>query len=480
MWKTYYSPKSLEEAVTLISEHRNHGRIIAGATDLLLEMENGKRPQIDVLIDITRIPGLDHITIDDFGWIHIGPLVTHNQCVRSEMINERAFCLTRACWAVGSPQIRNRGTIAGNLITASPANDTISPLIALNAQVTLRSKSGDRVLPLRSFYTGVRKTVMKTDEIMIDIAFSAPPSTTRSIFMKVGLRKAQAISLVNTAVVLEAPKNRVTQVSIAMGSVAPTIVRAEEAEAYLHDKLLTSDVISEAGRLASETATPIDDIRASAWYRKQMVQVCTRRALTLLTEGKERDDFPEAPVMLCSPSSWEVKTPLDGLLIHDGEQPIRTTINGKSYTFRNEFTKTLLSLLREDTDLLGTKDGCTEGECGSCTVILDGKAVLSCLVPAPRAHGSEIVTVEGIHRDGYLHPIQEAFVREGGVQCGFCTPGLMMSGAVLLEERNQPSRDEIKQAIAGNLCRCTGYYNILAAFEKAADPNFQSTIPYPS
>ena len=109
---------------------------------------------------------------------------------------------------------------------------------------------------------------------------------------------------------------------------------------------------------------------------------------------------------------------------------------------------------------------------------MDGKAVLSCMIPAPRAHGSKITTIEGIHRGDLLHPLQVAFVTEGGVHCGYCTPGLLMSGAMLLEERNHPSPDDVKQAIAGNLCRCTGYYNILAAFEKAADPDFQSTIPY--
>ncbi len=150
------------------------------------------------------------------------------------------------------------------------------------------------------------------------------------------------------------------------------------------------------------------------------------------------------------------------------KKEISLKVNGDNYTGFVSSNRTLLSFLREDLNLTGAKEGCGAGECGACTVIMDGKAVNSCLVLAVEADGSEIQTIEGLSSQGKLHPIQESFIRHQGVQCGFCTPGMIMSAKALLDRNPHPSRQEIKEAIAGNLCRCTGYTPIIDAIQDVA------------
>ncbi len=149
--------------------------------------------------------------------------------------------------------------------------------------------------------------------------------------------------------------------------------------------------------------------------------------------------------------------------------PLTMTVNGRQVTLQIESDELLVDVLRDRLDLIGTKIGCNEGECGACTVIMDGQAVLSCLIPAMRAQGRKVTTIEGLSDGDTLHPLQQAFVEHGAVQCGYCTPGFIMSAKALLDENKHPSRDEIKEAIAGNLCRCTGYVKIIEAIEAVAN-----------
>lgn len=487
MYKSYFSPSTLAEALALKADLRDRARVIAGGTDLLLEIERGARRTPDgdppALIDLTRVPGLADIREAD-GRIHLGPLVTHNQCAASPLIVGKAFPLARACWEVGAPQIRNRATVAGNIITASPANDSIVPLLALDATVTLTSADrGERTLPLADFMTAFRRVDLADDEILTGISLRALNENERGSFIKLGLRRAQAISVVSVAVVLTlssdpSPSQGVGHLSgalataqIALGAVTPVVTRAAAAEAFLAGKSLTDETIAEAARLAVTAASPIDDIRASAEYRRGMVEALTARLLHQLRDGHERDGWPQKPVTLWgrTDGKWPVEngrqTADGGPRTDDATRNSQLTIvNGEPVELPAQMT--LLDSLRA-AGYGGVKEGCAEGECGACTVFLDGMAVMACLVPAERAGGSEIVTVEGLGDSEKLHPIQAALAHSGGVQCGYCTPGFVMSGAKLLEESPHPSRDEATQAVTGNLCRCTGYRKILDALVAA-------------
>ena len=464
MYRFCESPLTIEDALRLKAEHGAAARFIAGGTDLLIDLardgaEDGARLG---LIDLTRIPGLADIREED-GEIHLGPLVTHNQCVRSALIVDGAFALARACWEVGAPQIRNRATVAGNLVTASPANDTIVPLLALDASVRLESAArGSRTLPLARFFRGVRQVDLADDEMLTRISIPVSGSARRENFIKLGLRRAQAISVLSVAGSLACDGSdwqdaTVTHAAVALGAVAPTVVRAAEAEAYLVGRTLTEETVEEAARLATAQARPIDDLRGSAEYRVAMVETLVARLLRQLRDGRERDGWLETPVTLWGDTEgrWPVST-------RSGPE---ATVNGAAVELEGGMT--LLDSLRA-AGVVGVKEGCAEGECGACTVYLDGMAVMSCLVPAERAAGSEVVTVEGLtgpagQSTELLHSVQQALIESGGVQCGYCTPGIVMSAAALLAERPGPSRLEAQEALAGNLCRCTGYRKILDA-----------------
>ncbi len=468
MWEAYHNVSAIDQALALLNEQGRAARIVAGGTDLILEMERGAHPQVKTLIDITRVPGLDRIALTG-DRIVLGPLVSHNQVVASKLIRKRALPLAQASWEVGAPPLRNRATVAGNLITASPANDTITALIALDAEVTLASAAAERNIKLADFYSGFRQTVLRPDELMREIRFPPLRADQHGLFLKLGLRRAQAISVVDAAVVLTVgPSGAVSDARIALGSVAPTIVRARPAEDYLIGKSLTVDVIAQAGRLASESVKPIDDLRGSANYRSEMVKILVARALRQLNSAPPEDRIPERPPMLWGAAEGILSRGLPAAIAHAPDTPIESRVNGAELRATGGQQKSLLHWLRDEAKLPGVKEGCAEGECGACAVFLDDEAVLSCMVHAPRAHGADIVTVEGLQTGEALHPIQQAFIDQGAVQCGYCTPGFLMAGAKLLDEIETPDTEQINYSISGNLCRCTGYYKIVDAFHQAA------------
>ncbi|GCE12847.1 FAD binding domain-containing protein [Tengunoibacter tsumagoiensis] len=451
MWDIYCQPTTLFEAISLLDRYGPEARLIAGGTDILLELQRGLRPS-SVLIDITRLSELDFIR-NEQGVLVLGALTTHNAVLCSTDCQTYAPLLVQACQEVGAPQIRARATLAGNLLTASPANDTIPPLMALDASVVLMSCAGERIVSLRDFYTGVRHTVCRPNELLREIRFPTLSIQQRSLFLKLGLRRAQAISVVNAAfVLLFDGDNRVEKAAITLGSVAPTVIHARRVETFLQGQELNEQVCKEAGAIVAQDIRPISDIRASATYRQQALS-------SLLAHGLQRLTHPvlpeqKRPVTLETAAKRAHPLPF--------RRQIETTLNGQPTSWPHASQKTLLNALREDAGLTGTKEGCAEGECGACTVWLGGQAVMSCLVPAVQAHGAEITTIEGLAGE-QLHPLQQSFIDHGAVQCGFCIPGMLMAGAKVLDEVQHPTIEQVQVALSGNICRCTGYRKIIEA-----------------
>ena len=485
--KRYIAPESLQDALAALAAHGPSARVIAGGTDLLLELSRGARTNIDTLVDLSVLDGLDTVTERD-GRVQLGPLVTHGDVVGWERILAVGLPLAQACLEVGGPQLRNRATIVGNIVTASPANDTISALYALGADVTLASAGGtERTLPIQEFLTGFRTTALAPGELVTRIAFDALGGDRRGIFVKLGLRRAQAISVVHAAaVVTTRPDGTVADLVVALGSVGPTIELVDGAADIARGRPL-AEAAADVAEASRGAVTPIDDLRSTAQYRSHSIAVVVERALRSLAAGTEAATWPRNPPRLVAAGDASRRRPAAGppggaaaaeappSVVMDGtgdrvrrdlsdSDVIVSTVNGTVRRAANAAGRTLLDWLRLDLGLTGTKEGCAEGECGACTVHLDGKAVLSCLVPAARADGATVTTVEGVAPpEGGLHPAQQALADCGGVQCGFCTPGFVMSAVMLAAENPNPDRAQVEHGLAGNLCRCTGYYSIISA-----------------
>ncbi len=477
MWQQYIHVEKIEGVLEVLSTEGQKARVLAGGTDLILEYRNGQRNDVDTIIDISRIPGMGKITKDG-ETITLDAMVTLSDCVASEVLQVYALPLVQACMSIGAPQIRNRGTVVGNLVTASPANDTIPVLVALDADIHIQSKRGNRIVEIGKFYQGVRRTVLLPDEMVTGVSFKALKENQKGVFIKHALRNAQAISLVNVCIILTAGAGgTVKSAAITLGAVAPTIIHVRAAENVLIGKPLSENQIEAAKELVMDAIKPISDVRCSSAYRKAISGVLIKRGLTQLQKAESDLRTGEAPVLLWGKKSnplHECRLSQDADNLHyefskSDNLELVTTVNGQEYQIRTGKSKTLLDMLRDDLGLMGTKEGCAEGECGACTVYLDGAAVLSCLIPAERAHHAEITTIEGLSNGDKLNIVQEAFVENGAIQCGFCTPGFVMSATKLLEEIDNPSLEQIKIGISGNLCRCTGYYKIVKAIESAAE-----------
>ena len=273
----YYCPESVKEACEILNQCGARAKVLAGGTDLLPNMKNEVIAP-GVLVSLKEIKGLNGIAyVPDRGVI-IGAKATQNDLANSSLLQNRYPSVPEAAHSMANNQIRNRGTIGGNLVSAVPSADLPPILIALDASITLAGPHETRTIPLEKFFIGPRCSVIVNNEILTEIVIPGQ-ATTGSAYLKFGLRRSGALAVVGVATSVIADGTYVEGVRIVLGAVAPTPVRAWEAEQLLTGNLVTENLLEEVGRAAAKECRPISDIRGSEEYRRDMVRVFTKRAL---------------------------------------------------------------------------------------------------------------------------------------------------------------------------------------------------------
>ncbi|MFP4499254.1 MAG: FAD binding domain-containing protein [Vulcanimicrobiota bacterium] len=276
----YYRPTLLKEALEFLKEHKNSIIPLAGCTDLSVAKHRGDL-KAENYLDLTFIQNLNVIKEED-EFLFIGPLVTHSQAAASPVLHEKGAILSQACATVGSPQIRNRGTVGGNICHGSPSGDSIPAFYTLNSELKLQNEDGERWIQISDFFTGPGKTVRKNDELLTAIRFKPLSQDYFCLYQKLGQRKSLACSKASVAFVAKKENARIADVRIAMGAVAPTVIRASKTEEFLAGKQITPELIKKASEMIQDEVTPIDDLRSTACYRKKMMGVLLEKVLEKL------------------------------------------------------------------------------------------------------------------------------------------------------------------------------------------------------
>jgi len=280
----YHEPSSVDEATRLMGEIGGEASVLAGGTDLLVNMKMGKTAPKHV-VSLSRIQELRDVRRQQ-GTLTLGACLTAGELKEQEQIQAEFNGLCQSAGSLGSPLVRNLATVGGNIVTARPAADLPPSLIAYGASILLRKEKGERLLPLEEFFKGPGQTVKEPQEILCAVILNEPPPYSGGGYVKLGVRKALEISLVNVAAffALDGPSGPIQEARIVLGAVAPVPIRAPSAEAVLMGEKPDDQLFGKAGNAASIDAKPIDDFRASAEYRREMVKVLTKRALKLAYE----------------------------------------------------------------------------------------------------------------------------------------------------------------------------------------------------
>lgn len=465
MWQQYHLANTVEDALRTLEHWNGQARLIAGGTDLLLDVRGGKYCPA-CLVDISRIPGLDDIR-EEGDFIVVGACTTFHNLWTSPLIQKEARLLAEASGHLGAWTIQNVATLGGNVVTAQPAGDGSIALLALGAEAEIARLEGRRWVAVSSLFAGPGKSrVDPSREIVTRFRWRKPGPRQASAYERIAQRETMALPIACCGVELQLMEDleRIAWARIALGPVAETPLRMVCAEDFLRGAPCQEESYAYAAEQATLACSlRTSRLRATREYREEIVGVLVRRALRRAVELARREESPPVAGRFQPNPPW---SSVPWTPIRDGR--LSFVLNGREVILTPKPDATLAQVLREELGLTGTKVACGEGDCGACTVLVDGQTVVSCLYPAWKAHGRRVQTIEGMAQDGRLHPVQQALVNHDAIQCGYCTPGMVLTATSLLHQIPEPTTEEIKRALGNNYCRCTGYVKIIEAIKDAA------------
>jgi xanthine dehydrogenase iron-sulfur cluster and FAD-binding subunit A len=469
----YSRPAGIDEACALLAAD-DGARVIAGGQTLvpLMAMRLARPTR---LVDIARVPGLAFIRAEADA-IAIGATTTQCAAEHHRLVHEKLPLLARALPFVGHTATRARGTIGGSLANADAAAEIALVAVTLGASLAYRDGEGSGDIAAGEFFLGPMVTALAPSAVLTSVRFPVWRERVGVGFREISARKSDFAFAAAAAQIVLAPDGTCARIAIGVGAATGVPLRLTPAEQALTGARLTPDAIRAAVGDALADITPMADLHASAEYRRRVAASLATRAVAEACEDATRER-----VEWVEPSGLASDKPEDRLreTHHDGArgdtmgfadaQPI-LRVNGQSHPIDVEPRTTLLDCLRDRLGLVGAHAGCEHGVCGACTVLVDGRAVRSCLMFAVQADGHAITTIEGVTPSpGELSVLQDAFCETHGLQCGYCTPAMILAAHSLLAGNPAPTRDEIVEAISGNICRCTGYAQIVEAVALAAE-----------
>jgi len=470
----YSRPDSIEEACALLASD-DGARLIAGGQTLvpLMAMRLARPTR---LIDIARVPGLAFLR-EEQDAIVIGATTTQHAAEAHALVREKLPLLAHALPWVGHAATRARGTIGGSLANADPAAEIALVAVTLGATLVYRDGAHDLEIAAADFFVGPMVTALPATGMLTAVRFPVWRERIGVAVHEVSSRRSDFAFASAAAQVALASDGTCARIAIGVGAATEFPLRLAAAEQRLIGTRPTPDAIRAAVGEALADVAPMADLHASAEYRRRVARSLAVRAVADACRDAESVSARSVePVRLAAGMTEDKlretrQTRCRDMVGFAPAQPTRQlNVNRETYRVEVEPRTTLLDCLRDQVGLTGAHAGCEHGVCGACTVLLDGVAVRSCLMFAVQADGRDITTIEGLTpAPGELSVLQDAFCETHGLQCGYCTPAMILAAHALLAANPSPTRDEIVEAISGNLCRCTGYAQIVEAIALAAE-----------